>query len=225
MKWLLVFVSLVALAVSVEETSESCYSDAQEACHIFPVNEPSFTIENCHAQYGKAKSHMPRLNLYFVKHVARSFQYLLMSSHFGGYKMERDGFRKLYRKLSDTAWEDAMDLVKYITLRGEQLNATHFNEGNTYLKENVTLTEMESLAIAVDIQKKLAVEAHEIYEHSNKHDPEMGGYVEDKFMHKHAETIRELVGYTTDLKRMIKVDSSTVGLQLFLFDEYLSKQL
>jgi ferritin len=32
--------------------------------------------------------------------------------------MSREGFEKLFRKLSDSAWDDAIDLIKYITKRG-----------------------------------------------------------------------------------------------------------
>jgi Ferritin-like domain. len=32
--------------------------------------------------------------------------------------MSREGFEKLFRKLSDSTWDDAIDLIKYITKRG-----------------------------------------------------------------------------------------------------------
>jgi len=44
------------------------------------------------------------------------------SSHFGNYEKNRGGFEKLYRKLSDQTWEQAIDLVKYVGKRGGHMN-------------------------------------------------------------------------------------------------------
>ncbi|GLH07424.1 hypothetical protein R5R35_014271 [Gryllus longicercus] len=227
MKWFAVFVCLIAVAAS-----EHCYKDAKEACH---PTSPDVTFSNCDAKFGKAANYMNRLNDYFNMHISRSLQYLMMSSHFGGYKMERDGFKKLYRKLSDTAWDDAIDVIKYMTLRGEKIDLKPYydsekeDRSTIFQGEPLALNEVESLSKAVDIQKKLAEEAHSIYKVANEHDPEMGAFVEDTFMHKHAKTIRELVGYTTELKRLVEIDPESpqrsVGLQVFLLDEYLKKNL
>jgi hypothetical protein len=40
------------------------------------------------------------------------------ATHFGNYEKSREGFEKLFRKLSDSTWDDAIDLIKYITKRG-----------------------------------------------------------------------------------------------------------
>lgn len=40
------------------------------------------------------------------------------ATHFGNYEKSREGFEKLFRKLSDSTWNDAIDLIKYITKRG-----------------------------------------------------------------------------------------------------------
>lgn len=45
-----------------------------------------------------------------------------MSTHFGNYESNRDGFKSLYRKLSDEAWEKSINAIKYITSRGGRMN-------------------------------------------------------------------------------------------------------
>lgn len=51
-----------------------------------------------------------------------SFEFLLMSTHFGNYEANREGFKGLYRKLSDQSWADAIDLIKYIAKRGGRMD-------------------------------------------------------------------------------------------------------
>jgi hypothetical protein len=41
-------------------------------------------------------------------------------------------------------------------------------------------------------------------------------------VHRHAEQIRNLAGYTSDLKRLLS-ENKQASLSLFLFDEYLQK--
>lgn len=55
-----------------------------------------------------------------------SFQYLLMSSHFGNYEAHREGFKALYRKLSDKSWEDTISVLKYLGKRGGKANFNQF---------------------------------------------------------------------------------------------------
>lgn len=45
-----------------------------------------------------------------------------MSSYFGNFEAQREGFKELYRKLSDKTWSDAIDMIKYITRRGGKMN-------------------------------------------------------------------------------------------------------
>jgi hypothetical protein len=45
-------------------------------------------------------------------------------------------------------------------------------------------------------------------------------FLENEFVHKHADTIRSLAGHTSDLYNLIE-NSVEPGLSIFLFDEYL----
>lgn len=44
------------------------------------------------------------------------------SAYFNNYEANREGFSKLYRKLADDAWDDAIDLIKYMAKRGFNMN-------------------------------------------------------------------------------------------------------
>lgn len=52
---------------------------------------------------------------------------LLQSSYFGNHEANRGGFEKLYRELSDEAWEKSIDLIKFITKRGGHMEFNQLN--------------------------------------------------------------------------------------------------
>jgi len=51
---------------------------------------------------------------------------------------------------------------------------------------------------------------------------QLSSYLEEHFLHHHAENIRQLSGYANDLKRLLSENKQS-SLSLFLFDEYLQK--
>lgn len=75
-------------------------------------------VANCNARYGAIETLKADLQAYANANIETSFEFLLMSTHFGNYEVHRDGFKGLYRKLSDQSWADAIDLIKYIAKRG-----------------------------------------------------------------------------------------------------------
>lgn len=79
-------------------------------------------ISNCNAQYGAIDTLQADLQSYVNANIETSFELLLMSTHFGNYEAHRDGFKGLYRKLSDQSWADAIDLIKYVTRRGGRMD-------------------------------------------------------------------------------------------------------
>lgn len=92
-------------------------------------------IPNCNAKYGAIDVLQTELQAYANANIETSFEFLLMSTHFGNYEANREGFKGLYRKLSDQSWEDAIDLIKYITHRGGKMN---FNQLPRF-KKNVNV--------------------------------------------------------------------------------------
>ena len=84
------------------------------------------------------------------------------------------------------------------------------------------LTELNSLAKALDSQKQLAEEALRIHtqaQHHAKQDAAVAHYIEEHFMDSLSERVRQLAGYSNDLKNML--EERDASLSVFLFDEYL----
>lgn len=79
-------------------------------------------ISNCNAKYGAIDDLQADLQAYANANIETSFEFLLMSTHFGNYEANREGFKGLYRKLSDKSWEEAIDLIKYIAQRGGKMD-------------------------------------------------------------------------------------------------------
>jgi len=165
---------------------------------------------------------------YFANvHVTRSFQFLLMSTYFGNYETNREGFSKLYKKLSDEMWHKAIDIIKYITKRGGKADLKYKKEAPVNIAiDTFEMHEIGSLAKAIDMMKAIAEEAHHIHGEIARrrdafHDPEIASFIENEFVHKHSEKIRELAGHANDLKKILSSNDANLG--LFLFDSYLKK--
>lgn len=165
------------------------------------------------------------LQKYANLHIMRSFEYLLVATHFSNYVNNREGFEKVFRKLSDSTWEDGIDLIKHIALRGGNHSFTERMVDGLPGKKTYELYELQSLGRAVDVQKHLADEAFKIHNIALRkheiHDPEIAQYIEEEFAEKHAEEVRKLVGHVSDLRRMS--EGSDASLALHLFDDYLQK--
>lgn len=209
-------------------SAEFCYSDVEAACSTRPTAAESALVPNCHAKYGAFEALEADLQSYANANIESSFEFLLMSTHFGNYEAHREGFKDLYRKYSDKAWEDAIDVMKYITKRGGKMNFNQLPRFKKSVKENrvLDLNELNSLAKALDTQKQLAEEAIRIHAQAqphNKHDAAVAHYIEEQFLESQADRVRDLAGYTSDLKNLLTERDPSVS--IFLFDEYLKKVL
>ncbi|GLV31887.1 Ferritin 2 light chain homologue [Carabus blaptoides fortunei] len=233
MKVFVVFAT-VLLAVNAEE---ACYLKTRGQCRP-TSSKPGAVITNdmlCNARYGGIGTEQSGLGNYVNTQFMRSFDYLLMSTHFANYETNRAGFVKLYRKMSDAAWENGMNLIKYMSKRGATpTNFKLIGDANKRISFDVSksgentyeMYELESLAKALDIQKEIARDAISIHkdaidESSANHDPELASYIEEEFSHKQAEVIRELSGHANDLRHILHGSDHKLG--LYLFDEYLQK--
>lgn len=173
-----------------------------------------------------------QLQNYANLHIKRSFEYLLISTYFGNYKMNREGFEKVFRKLSDETWNDGIELIKHIAKRGRVHSfTTKYPDSDINEKKigNDVKTyedyELQTMARALDIQKHLAEKALEIHRDATSHkhsDAEIAHYIEEKFAEKQAESVRTIAGHVTDLRQLL-VDGKDGSLALHMFDEYLSK--
>jgi len=217
----------VFCAFLVAASAEFCYNDVEAACS--PKLTSSLidgpTLPNCNAKYGGIDALQAELQAYSNGHIETSFEFLLMSTHFGNYESNREGFKGLYKKLSDNAWEKAIGLIKYIAERGGKMNFNQLPHFKKNVKDSrvLELNEIHSLAKALDSQKQLATEALRLHTQAKHHqDAAAAHYIEEEFMEYQSEIVRKLSGYTNDLKSMLNRDAA---LSVFLFDEYLKKSL
>jgi hypothetical protein len=234
----LLLVAVVAKNVDAE-AKDTCSADANKACTS--KIDKDMLLKNCNALYGgmghvtvyengtEVMELVVDMQHYANLHLKRSFEHLLVSTHFANYINNRPGFEKLFRELSDEAWEDGIELIKHIGKRDaiHNFEAAVEDKLNPDKKTDIyEQYELQAMSRAVDVQKNLAAEAFKIHEtalrrHKNVHDPEIAHFIEEKFAGKHAEQIKTLVGHVVDLREFTK--SADTSLAIHLFDEYLMK--
>ncbi|XP_072943212.1 ferritin light chain [Epargyreus clarus] len=210
----------------------TCLHDAINECGQARMTD-NFLLPSCNAVYGNYGRHgnvAIEMQAYANLHIERSYQYLLSAAYFNNYQTNRAGFTKLFKKLSDDTWAKSIELIKHITMRGDEMDFTSRSTQASAAK-NVTieLQELGSLAHALDTQKEMAERAFHIHREATRnnaksHDPEIAQYLEEEFVEYQAKLIRDLAGHTTDLKKFIVSNNGQdLSLALYLFDEYLQK--
>ncbi|CAG9789819.1 unnamed protein product [Diatraea saccharalis] len=219
------------LAATGAFAADACYQDVSLDCGQAST---SLALPRCNAVYGEYGRHgnvATEMQAYANLHLERSYEYLLSAAYFNNYQTNRAGFSKLFKKLSDQAWEKTIELIKHVTMRGDEMNFSQRSTQKPVERKNYTveLHELESLAKALDTQKELAERAFYIHREATRnsqhlHDPEIAQYLEEEFIEDQSKTIREIAGHTTDLKRFITANNGQdLSLALYLFDEYLQK--
>lgn len=204
-------------------------------CILIALDNSDALSAHCSAKYGGMTDDnqhlLKELQQYANLHIKRSFEYLLVSTHFANYEHNRVGFEKLFHKLSDETWNDGIEIIKHITKRG---GVHRFDERMPLVekdKPNYEDYELQAMAKAVDVQKHLAEKALDIHRDALKHhkdhghslhDAEIAHYIEEEFAEKQAESVRTLVGHVTDLRKLL-LEGKDGSLALHLFDEYLQK--
>lgn len=222
------FVIGILTTLLVTASADFCYPDVEAACSSSPTSMDGGLLKNCNARYGSFEAMQAELQAFANAHVESSFEYLLMSTHFGNYEVNREGFKGLYRKLSDDAWTKAIDIIHFITKRGGRMNFNQLPHFKKNAKESrvLEMNELNSLAKALDTEKQLAEEALRLHTQTQNHpkqDASVAHYLEEEFMEPQAEVIRTLAGHTNDLKSLL--GDRDASLSVFLFDEYIKKQL
>ncbi|KAK0178793.1 hypothetical protein PV327_007644 [Microctonus hyperodae] len=214
-------VLLGILLVSSYATAEFCYNDVEAACGSSEAD--GVLLANCDAKYGGIDALVTDLQAYANALIETSFDYLLMTAHFGNFEAYRPGFHALYLSLSDKAWENGIKTIQFITKRGGKMNFNQPPRLKRNTKErHLELNELHSLAKALDTEKKLAEEALRIHtqaQHHTKQDSSVAHHIEEEFFKDQSERVRDLAGYTTILKSLL-VDRDP-SISLTLFDDYL----
>jgi len=217
-------VALFAGICAVAKTEEVCHNNIVSACSSTTLSGPSV----CTSRYGGIEHIEPEVQAYVNSQLTKSYEYLLLATHFNSYMKNRPGFQKLYQGLSDRSFDDTIDLIKQVTRRGGivDFNTRHSSPAAVAKQQlNLEVDELHSLGLALDNEKQLAngaMHVHTRATHATERDPEMAHYIEEKFLSSQAETVRKLSGYANDLSKMM--NNPDPSLAIYLFDEYLQKQ-
>ncbi|CRK88337.1 CLUMA_CG002116, isoform A [Clunio marinus] len=171
----------------------------------------------------------------FVKYsndmIIRSFEYLFLSAQFGTHLKDRPGFEKILHGLADEAWNKGLDMIKESSKRG--VSHTFKVANDERVSAHGDYNEVEALAKAVEIEKKLLVRANDIHRHHSHatlndekakgYDAGIAHYLEEEIIEPKIDAVRNLVGHVNDLKNIFKKDSSIFPMSLYLFDQHLQK--
>lgn len=136
-------------------------------------------LKDCNAVFSGFQKNVGVLQRYANHQIEKSFEYLLLAANFGTYVKNRPGFEKTFRGLSDKSWSNGIELIKHITKRGGQHDFSVSSSNKTEKKQILDLNEMHALALTLDYEKTLALEAHHIHEryshakHPTEYDPEV----------------------------------------------------
>ncbi|XP_061385195.1 ferritin light chain [Danaus plexippus] len=223
------FLALAGLLTLASASTDTCFHDVSMDCS---QSSNSLALPSCNAIYGnfaRQGNVAIELQAYANLHLRRSYEFLLSSAYYNNYQTNRQGFSKLFRKLSDDAWSKTVDLIKHITLRGGSMDFMVRSAIESVKNSTTELQELEALAHALDAQKEMAERAFYIHQEATRnnhktHDAEIAQYLEEEYIEDHAKIVRDLAGYTTDLKQFITANSGQdLSLALYLFDEYLQK--
>nr|AAV84217.1 ferritin light chain-like [Culicoides sonorensis] len=235
MKFLIFTVALLSISAA---RADQKYCLAKEGLDS-PLDE---RIECSSSRVGGFVKHndalSQKLTNYAWDQIVASYDHLLLSVNFDTYTKDRPGFEKLYRGLSDKAWEKAVEVLKYVAKRGGKPDVTsiqtQLSDGNVI---EASVSELKSLAEAVKLEKSLANHALKLHSavQNHHHDTEkdldagVAHFVEEELIEYQTESVRTLVGYHNDFKTILKgqavctTDKNT-QLACFLFDDYLQKQ-
>ncbi|XP_052836856.1 ferritin heavy chain isoform X1 [Drosophila gunungcola] len=230
---LALFAGLSSIALAKNE--EYCQNTVVTACSssTFSALTGFFTGKSnsiCNARFAGIDHVEPEVQAYINSQLTKSYDYLLLATHFNSYQKNRPGFQKLYQGLSDRSFDDSIALIKQVTRRGGvvDFNTRHESPASVSTKRNtLEVDELHSLALALDNEKQLASGATHVHSRATHatdadRDPELAHYIEENFLGKQAETVRKLSGYANDLAKLMKVPDPS--LSVYLFDEYLQKQ-
>lgn len=216
-----------ALLFSLLVCGETCENSLEEYLFVIKnsliVERDMETLGKCDADYRDIASHLPHLQTLINHHLSHSFQYMSMSSHFGRDVINRKGFQKLFRKLSDDSWEESLELLGHVIKRGGHLMPEASAEGlrvQMPAGRNYSQPELMALGRALDLTKLLAGETVDLHQQItgmciSSCDPELAEFLQSKLMPEQTTTIRELSGHVTTLRVMMGGEERDLGLNLF----------
>jgi ferritin len=216
MKYLSAIVLFCVLTiVYAAEQEKQCDRSVGDLCSMQGVGE----IVNCNSitKEHKWDAAQTILRSYAKENLKRSYELLGLAINHGTFSRNRPGFEKLFRQLSDEAFDNSIKIIKYITSRGGSMSFDGMEIG--FQAKQFFKNEFHSLSVAQSIEKKLLETAHG-FVHTT-HDPNTLHFIEEEFIEPKTDVLRKLTGYVHDMDKLLVTSDSS--LNIYLFDEYLQK--
>lgn len=167
---------------------------------------------------------------YTNEYLVRSYEYFFLSAQFGTYGKQRPGFQKLLKGLSDSAWNQGIEMIQEMTKRGFA-HTFQLDKTVEAITSNANVTELVALAKAAEIEKGFLVKANDLHRHHSHasfkvenscgYDAGLSHYINEEIITEKTSTVRTLVGHVNQLKKLFVNDQNTYPLALFMFDEHL----
>nr|CAD7459329.1 unnamed protein product [Timema tahoe] len=115
--------------------------------------------QTCRADPNAVHGITSKMELFVSSQIFKSFQYLLMSFTYSSSTEECPGLQKLFKKQSNSLWNNAVHLIQFISQRGGILN---FSEPTSNKEDDLirlNFGELEDLSHALDMEKTLERQA------------------------------------------------------------------
>jgi len=139
------------LLLAARAFGESCSSEI--SCN---ENNPKSSTEigrlTCTSHFGGFPQLGKKAQELATQHLQASMQFLMLSSRFSFWETERQGFQKLFEKLSDSVFDDAVTIIQQSARRGGVIHNLEVHM--PVMKYDIS--EIEALGKALDFQKALA---------------------------------------------------------------------
>lgn len=223
---------VVAALVAAVAANDTCEANFKGFCSKRRSDTPK-----CNAVYGGIEHVKSPMQSYVIEQLTASYDYMILATRFNTYQKNRPGFNKMFKELSEAAWERSISLIKHLSKRGSSADFSTLKPKSN--PKSLELPEYEALAMALDMEKKLSQTAmdihrsvsHAYHNHANdnqtarktqEYDPEIAQYIEEEFLEYQSGVIRKLSGYANDLRQLVSLEKPS--LSYFIFDEYLAKQ-
>ncbi|CAF1099286.1 unnamed protein product [Rotaria sordida] len=139
-----------------------------------------------------------------------SYVYMAMAHHFSRADVALKGHQEYFEKMSKEENEHANKFMKYQNKRGGTIVFLDIKKP----QQQSWSSPLEAHEMALQLEKDVYQALLELHASASKHDdPHLTNYLEDEFLDEQVESIKEYVGYITNLRRV------GPGLGEYVFDE------
>ncbi|CAF1466841.1 unnamed protein product [Rotaria sordida] len=139
-----------------------------------------------------------------------SYVYMAMAHHFSRADVALKGHQEYFEKMSKEENEHANKFMKYQNKRGGTIVFLDIKKP----QQQSWSSPLEAHEMALQLEKDVYQALLELHASASKHDdPHLTNYLEDEFLDEQVESIKEYVGYITNLRRV------GPGLGEYIFDK------